>query len=89
MRHSECSNKQLLTSGTNLATINLWRIDCSGSLDQCQSSRGSTDQCLIQIKKIEGSHLWHSLRAVLLFLSHPSAKGREGERGKVRKDLER
>lgn len=89
MRHSECSDKQLLTSGTNLATINLRCIDCSGSVDQYQSSRGSTDRCLIQIKKIEGSCLWHSLCAVLLFLAHPSAKGREGERRKVRKDLER
>lgn len=89
MRHSECSDKQLLASGTNLATINMWCIDYSGSLDQYQSSRGSTDQCLIEIKKIEDKCLWHPLHAVLLFLAHPSAKGREGERRKVRKDLER
>lgn len=35
---------------------------------------------LIQIKKIEGRCLWHSLRAVLFFFADPSAKVREGSK---------
>lgn len=51
LRHSDCSNKQVPTFDTNLTTINLRRIDCSGSLDRYQSSRGSIAQCLFDTDK--------------------------------------
>lgn len=51
MRHSNCSNKQVLTFGTDLTAINLWCIDRGRSLDQYPSSRGSIDQCFLDTDK--------------------------------------
>lgn len=48
---SDRSNKQVMTFGTELTTINSWHIDRVGSLDRYQSSRGSISLCFFDTDK--------------------------------------
>lgn len=74
-RVSNFSDKQIQTPGTDLTTINLWYIDCGGSQDQYQSSRGSMDQCFFDIDKENRGQAFMAFLAYCVILCPSLCRG--------------